>query len=165
MPSAILHLPLIVFACRTALDLYISNFTAKEEIKIPRLLLNETESGSDLGWYAGPKEGFLLWQQALDPFFYRRPLEERIDVAFSLAENDIGVDVFRLSVALGPLPPLAHATFNANGITLLHAVANGLGRTLCWNRSYRWKVSNDRPTKDPDGMEPTKLPKKSAIFY
>ena len=112
------------------------NITAKEEIKIPRLLLNETERDSDLGLYSGPKEGFSLWQQALDPFFYQRPLEERIEVAFSVAKHDNELDVFRLAVALGPLPPLAHTTFNSNGRTLLHAVANGMGRTLCWNRSY-----------------------------
>ena len=146
-------MPLIIFACRTALELYISNFTAKEEIKIPRLLLNETESGSDLGWYSGPKEGFSLWQQALDPIFYQRPLEERIDVAFSLAENNNGLDIFRLSVALGPLPPLAHFVSDRLGRTLLHAVALAMGRTLCWNRWYVWEVSSHRCMEDPSGMK------------
>ena len=146
-------MPLSAIACRTPLDLYIGNFTAKEEIKIPRLLLNETERESDLGWYSGPKEGFSLWQQALDPFFYQRPLEERMKLAFSLAEHDNGLDVFRLAVALGPLPPLAHATFTSDGRTLLHAVANGMGRTLCWNRSYLREVPSHRSMKDPNGMK------------
>ena len=126
---------------------------AKEELIVPRLLLNETERGSDLGWYSGPKEGFSLWQQALDPFFYQRPLEERINVAFSLAGNNNGPDVLRLSVALGPLPPLAHATTGSDGRTLLHAVAKGMGCTLCWNRSYAWEVSSHRSMKDPAGMK------------
>ena len=125
----------------------------KEELIVPRLLLNETERGFDLGLYSGPKEGFSLWQQALDPFFYQRPLEERMNVAFSLAGSNNGPDVLRLSVALGPLPPLAHATTDSGGRTLLHAIAKGIGLALCWNRSYAWQVSSHRSMKDPTGMK------------
>ena len=151
--SAIWNLSLIVFDCRTALQIYIGNVSAREEIKIPRLLLNETGRESDLDWYSGSKEGFSLWQQALDPFFYQRPLKERIEVAFTLAEQDNGPDILRLSLALGPLPPLAHSTTNSVGRTLLHAVAKGMARTLCWNRSSLAEVSSHRSMKDPNGMK------------
>ena len=128
---------------------------AREEIKIPRLLLNETERGSDLDWYSGSKEGFSLWQQALDPFFYQSPLEERIEVAFSLAGNDNGPDILRLSLALGPLPPLAHSTTDVIGRTLLHAVAKHMSRVLSWNRRSLSKVSSHHSysMKDPNGMK------------
>ena len=124
-----------------------------EEIKIPRLLLNEAERGADLDRYSGSKEGFSLWQQALDPFFYQRPLVERIKVAYTLAGNRNGPDVLRLSVALGPLPPLAHSTTDFRGRTLLHAVARGMGSMLCWNRSSLSEVSSHRSVKDSNGMK------------
>ena len=78
---------------------------------------------------------------------------ERIDVAFLLANNGNGPDVLRLSVALGPLPPLAHSTTNSFGITLLHVVATGMGRTLCWNRPYSFEVPSHGFVKDPNGMK------------
>ena len=126
-----------------------SNIPAKEEIKIPRLLINETERRPDLDWYSGSKEGFSLWQQALDPFYYQKPLTERIEVAASI---DAKPDALRLSVAQGPLPPLAHSISDGLGRTLLHAVARAMGCMLCWNRSDLMEVSSHGSVKDEYGM-------------
>ena len=139
-----------MFDGRTALDCYVSS----EAIKLPRLLMNETERGSDLCLYRGSKEGFSLWQQALDPLYYQKPLVERIEVA---VEIDAKPDALRLSVAQGPLPPRAHSISNRLGRTLLHAVALGMGRTLCWNRSDLMDVSSHGCVKDENGMRATSL--------
>ena len=144
MASAIWCLSLIVFDGRTALNCYISS----EATKLPRLLIKETER-ADLGWYRGSKEGFSLWQQALDPFHYQKPLAERIEVAVAI---DAKPDALRLSVALGPLPPLAHSISDRRGRTLLHAVAIGMGRRLCWNGSDLMEVSCHGFVKDENGM-------------
>lgn len=49
--------------------------------EIPRLLFNETEFTPSLSNYRGSANGFVLWQEALDPIYYQRPLEERLEIA------------------------------------------------------------------------------------
>lgn len=98
-----------------------------EVVDVPRLLLNETERETNMGYYQGPKEGFSIWQQSADPFYYERPLEERFEVATTLLYAGNGPDVLRLSLAPGPLPPLAYSIINKDGITLLNIVARSMG--------------------------------------
>lgn len=95
-----------------------------------RLLLKETEREPELSRYRGSKEGFSMCQQALDPLYYQRPLEERVGVAIVLAERYSIPNVIRVSVALDPLPSLAHSITGGLGTTLLNVVARGFGMAV-----------------------------------
>ena len=123
-------------AYSTSLQLVISNhINYLEAVQGSRLLLNETEYDEiDISWYCGSREGFSMWQQSLDPLYYQRPLKERVGIAIDLADSATnGPDVIRLSVALGPLPSLAHSIVGRSGSTLLNAVAYAMGLRMLWS--------------------------------
>lgn len=105
-------------------------------MEAPRLLLNETEHEIDIRQYRGSKEGFILWQQYLDPLYYQRTLKDRVTVAIHLAFINNGPEVIRISLAHGPLPPLAHAMTTSYGETLLNAVASAMGKYMVKNTSW-----------------------------
>lgn len=105
-----------------------------------RLLLNETGREPDLSYYQGSKEGFLMWQQALDPLYYQRPLEERFKVAMSLAYRRNGPKVLRSALARGALPSLAHCLTDRNGETLLHAIAWNIGDYMNTTHTKKWQL-------------------------
>ena len=124
-----------------------------EVVDVPRLLLNETERETNMGYYRGPKEGFLIWQQSLDPLYYQRPFEERFEVATSLAYWGNAPDVLRLSLAPGPLPSLAYSMIDdSEGTTLLNAVSRGMGRRT-FQRHYLWLLPV-HSQMDPTGTNP-----------
>lgn len=114
---------------RTPLEIVLyDDMNYLKAVEGPRLLLNETEREPDLACYLGSKQGFSMWQQALDPLYYQRSLEERFEVAMSLTYGwKNGPEVLRLALARGALPSLAHCMTNRFGETLLHAVARGMG--------------------------------------
>lgn len=120
-------------------------------VGVLRLLLNETEREPNLAWYRGSKEGFSMSQQDLDPLYYQRPLEERFEVAMSLADCGNGPEVLRLALARGALPSLAHCMTNCNGETLLHAVASGWVERTRFSDSSRLQEEYEL---DPMGMSP-----------
>lgn len=98
-----------------------------EAVERLRLLLNETEREPDLACYLGSKEGFSMWQQALDPLYYQRPIEERFEIAVKLASSLNGPEVVRLALTRGALPSLAHCITDRIGETILYAIA----KTMC----------------------------------
>lgn len=105
-----------------------------------RLLLNETGREPDLSMYQGSKEGFSMWQQALDPLYYQRPLEERFEVAMSLAYRHNRPEVLRSALARGALPSLAHCMTDRNGETLLHAITWNIGDYMYVIRPKEWEL-------------------------
>ena len=129
-----------------------------EVVDVPRLLLNGTERETNMGYYWGPKEGFSIWQQSVDPFYYKRPLEERFEVATTLSYRGNGPDVLRLSLALGPLPSLAYSMINDDGMILLNVVARSMGiKMLESHYSPMHLVQNGM---DPKGMIPVQANRK-----
>ena len=135
--------------------------TSGKVVDALRLLLNETERETNMGYYCGPKEGFSIWQQSADPFYYERPLEERFEVATTLSYKGNGPDVLRLSLALGPLPSLAYTIRNDHGM-LLNAVARSMGRKMLWSHySPMHLVQNEM---DPTGMIPEQANRKVRDF-
>lgn len=129
-----------------------------EVVDVPRLLLNETERETNMGYYRGSKEGFSIWQQSADPFYYERPLEERFDVAKTLSYRGNGPDVLRLSLAPGPLPPLAYSIINGHGMTLLNTIARSMGRKMLWSRYSRMHLVQHE--MDPTGTVPEQANRK-----
>ena len=99
-------------------------------VKVARLFVNDLEREPEMADFYGSKEGFSVWQQFLEPFYYQRSLKERVEVAIDLSALGNGPEVQRLSLAIGPLPLLAHAEIDRHGRTLLNAVARGLGSRL-----------------------------------
>lgn len=75
-------------------------------------------------------------QQSLDPLYYQRPLEERVRIAIDIAIHGNEPEVVRLSLALGPLPSLAHSIANGWGVALLNAVARAMGGVISRRQSY-----------------------------
>ena len=128
-----------------------------EVVDVLRLLLNETERETNMGYYWGPKEGFSIWQQSADPFYYERPLEERFEVATTLSYMGNGPDVLRLSLALGPFPSLAYSIINDHGM-LLNAVARSMGRKML--RSHFSPMNLVQNEMDPTGMIPEQANRK-----
>ena len=108
-----------------------------ELLDVSRLLIQETDHELDLHSYNGPKEGFCMWQQNADPLYYERPLQERFEIAITLA-HDVwnGPDTFRVSLAHGPLPSLALSMTDSQGNRLLHAVAWALGLVCSYDREW-----------------------------
>lgn len=93
--------------------------------------MNKTELEINLGNYNGPCEGFSTWQKIVDPLYYDRPLEERVDVATSLDfEGGKGPDTIRRALAIGPLPSLAQSIRGYSCRSLLEAVAFQLGMAV-----------------------------------
>lgn len=136
-------------------------FAAKnsgEVVDVPRLLLNETERETNMGYYRGPKEGFSIWQQSADPFYYERPLEERFEVATTLSYRGNGPDVLRLSLAPGPLPSLSYSIIDDHGMTLLNAVAISMGRKML--RSHYSPMHLVQHEMDPTGTIPEQANRK-----
>lgn len=99
---------------------------------ILRLLLRQTEIEPQLSQYGGPKEGFLMLQQHTDSLYYERPLEERIEVATSLAEDSLmnPPEVFKIALARDGIFAPALFPKNKRGETLLHIVAGNIGRLV-----------------------------------
>ena len=128
-----------------------------KRVEGPRLLLNETEHEIDMRWYRGSKEGFSIWQQALDPLYYHRPLEERFEVAMEVSHIGNGPEVLRLALAPGPLPSLVCSMIDSDGQTLLHALARCIG---FWGPFSDSVVYLDQYEVDPTGMIPEQATKK-----
>lgn len=105
-----------------------------------RLLLNETGCEPDLSNYQGSGEGFSMWQQALDPLYYQRPLEERYEVAMALTYHQNGPEVLRSALARGALPSLTHCMTDRNGETLLHAIAWYMGMCMYTTHTKKWQL-------------------------
>ena len=129
-----------------------------EVVDVPRLLLNETERETNMGYYRGPKEGFSIWQQSVDPYYYERPLQERFDVATTLSYQGHGPDVLRLSLAPGPLPPLAYSIIDDHGMTLLNTVARSMGRKMLWSLDLPMHLVQHE--MDPTGTIPEQANRK-----
>ena len=159
MTEAICYLLLNVNKYSTSLEwAMFVGMNSGEVVDLPRLLSNETERETNMGYYRGPKEGFSIWQQSADPFYYERPLEERFEVATTLSYSANGPDVLRLSLAPGPLPPLAYSIINDEGMTLLNVVARSMGRKMLWSHcSAMYLVQHEM---DPTGTIPEQANRK-----
>lgn len=100
-------------------------------MKLARLLIDRTEyevSLRNFGW--GRQQAFSVWQQCLEPFYYQKPDEERIDMALCFAMNLIHPGAVRRSLALDRIPPLVHWMRSSRGQTLLGLVAYNTARLL-----------------------------------
>lgn len=101
----------------TPLYLAIMSLSKRSEV-FPRLLFNETEVTPSLRIYNGSAEGFIVWQEALDPTYYQRPFEERFELANSLAQRN-GSAVFRIALDRGSI---LHSS-NKENDEILHVIA------------------------------------------
>jgi hypothetical protein len=90
----------------------------KDSEAFPRLLFNVTEFTPSLGYYRGSAKGFIIWQEALDPTYYQRPLEERFIVANQLAWRN-GSGVFRTALDRSSV---LHPSIKEN-CEILHTIA------------------------------------------
>ena len=99
-------------------------------LDILRLFLRQTDIELKLGHFRGPKQGFLVLQQHMDSLYYQKPLEERIEVVTSLAVYSLqnSPEVFKVALARDGIPPQALFLKNTRGETLLHIVAESIGR-------------------------------------
>ena len=118
-----------VDGCSSALEYALSNFVmSTPPVKTLRLLLSTTEKEANIGFYRGSAEGFSLCQQALDPLYYQRSLEDRVATAIQLANRYNVSETLRLSLARGPLPPLPPSIVGGSGRSLLSIIALGMGQ-------------------------------------
>ena len=146
----------------TALELLLldNHNDCLEVVERSRLLLHETEHETDLGNYCGSREGFSIWQRCLDPFYYQRPIEDRMEIAMNLAMSGNEPGVLRVSLAPGPLPHFTHPTTDDGRRSLLNEVARGMAWAIFW--AFPWTSLIDYEI----GMTPySKLLKISKIFY
>jgi len=124
--------------CATRLDLPASpQKTAGYQNAIR--LLRDYDLEPNLDVYCGNKEGFLLWQQTMDPCYYAKPLRERVVTAIELAYAPNEPETVRTSIALGSIPPLTRTVRNDEGESLLHGVAWHIGFTSVFIATKRVK--------------------------
>ena len=142
-----------------SLVLISENDNCLEAVERSRLLLHETEHETNLGFYRGSREGFSIWQRCLDPFYYQRPIEDRIDIAMGLAWGGNEPSVLRVALAPGPLPSLTHSTTDYWRESLLDAVAWGMTRVKSLELPWASLIDHEL------GMTPSKPSKNSEIFY
>jgi len=83
----------------------------------------------DFKKYRGINEGFTIWQQHICPQYYKKPLEERVDIAirFSKSHVQTGPIVVRRAVSQNDIPRQAVYMRNGDNETLLHAVGKSIG--------------------------------------
>jgi hypothetical protein len=87
-------------------------------------------------WFHGTPDQFRMLQRQMDVPYSSLSLEDRTDVAILLqgdsAEFDLqNPELFRIALGPGPILPESINHKYKSGKTLLHAVANYLGRAMC----------------------------------
>jgi hypothetical protein len=102
----------------------------QEALDTSRLLLSKAEiDPDDLKYYRGPEEGFTLWQQHMNPHYYEKSLQERVEIATGFTDRGPvnGPLLIRRAIARDDIPRLAVSMRNGIGETLLHAVGKSIG--------------------------------------
>ena len=94
-----------------------------------RLLICQSEVVPELRFVRGPKESFELVQQITKPFYYEQPLQQRVELAISIAVYDSGAELFRIALGRGRIPSSAINMTDTLGESLLHGVADSIGYT------------------------------------
>jgi hypothetical protein len=120
--------PILVFLCITNVISF--ETSVGEFLDTLRLLLSKTEMcPDDFKKYRGINEGFAIWQQHICPQYYKKPLEERVDIAirFSKSHVQTGPIVVRRAVSENDIPRQAVYMRNGDNETLLHAVGKSIG--------------------------------------
>lgn len=99
-------------------------------LDVMRLLLRETDNPPEIEWYRGPIEGFSMFQQSTDPFYYQRPLADRVEVAFDMAMFTFNSEPALMQLALGESITSAQAAslVDTCGRTVLHTVVFKLAK-------------------------------------
>ena len=95
-------------------------------VKVTRLLYTETDLDTDRPWYTiRGEERFTMRQEHVDPYYYQRPLQTRLETVMQVPKTEFAQapEVFRVALALGPIPPLIHTIVNSEGRTALHTIA------------------------------------------
>ncbi len=82
------------------------------------------------------KEAFDLYRQDVDPYYYERPLLERVGNALDMPLIT-PPSVLKAVVAGDEIPNQAILMTNTNGETLLHMVAWNIGYQAKWSNPYR----------------------------
>lgn len=114
---------LIIDWRRTALEFAMR---CPNPLELPRLLLSKTEREPDLRNFYGPPEGFSMWQQAIDPLYYQRPLEERVDLACYLVSIGNDAEVFRIALNCNRISPQILSMAGKDWEEALHAVTGSM---------------------------------------
>ena len=82
------------------------------------------------------KEAFDLYRQDVDPYYYERPLLERVGNALKMP-SFTPPSVLKAVVAGDEIPNQAILMTNTHGETLLHMVAWNIGYQATWSNTYR----------------------------
>ncbi len=90
------------------------------------------------------KEAFDLYRQNVDPYYYERPLLERVENALDLPLFT-PPSVLKAVVAGDEIPNQAILMTNTHGKTLLHMVAwNIRYQARCYNPDRGWLIAKSR---------------------
>ncbi len=105
-------------------------FQKTDELDLQRLLLQNSNNPPALRSCGPSGESFSLLQQSTDPLYYKRPLVERVEIAFCAVEVGWGSKPTLLHVALGESATLAQVVswVDTSAMTILHVIAVTLAR-------------------------------------